>query len=119
MLKVNFSGKVEKRNYTKGELNGPATITWQTGDVFEFSYKNGNMEVTSDHYNQSARVIIVLQGNAVFHSHTGLSEQRSYVDGVCHGPGKARPSLVNTLNNLRPLASHSDHTPGGFRGEDV
>ena len=40
-----FSGKVEKRNYTKGELHGPATITWQTGDVFEFSYKNGNMEV--------------------------------------------------------------------------
>ena len=27
-----------------------------------------------------------LQGNAVFHSHTGLSEQRTYVDGVCHGP---------------------------------
>ena len=119
MLKVIFSGKVEKRNYTKGELNGPATITWQTGDVFEFSYKNGNMEVTSDHYNQSVRVIIVLQGNAVFHSHTGLSEQRSYVDGVCHGPGKAGPSLVNTLNNLRSLASHSDHTPGGLRGEDV
>ena len=43
-----FSGKVEKRNYTKGELHGPATITWQTGDVFEFSYKNGNMEVISD-----------------------------------------------------------------------
>ena len=40
-----FSGKVEKRNYTKGELHGPATITWQTGDVFEFSYKNGNMEL--------------------------------------------------------------------------
>ena len=48
ILKVTFSGKVEKRNYTKGELHGPATITWQTGDVFEFSYKNGNMEVTSD-----------------------------------------------------------------------
>ena len=48
-----FSGKVEKRTYTKGELNGPATITWQTGDVFEFSYKNGNMEVTtSDDYDQ-------------------------------------------------------------------
>ena len=50
LLKEMFSGKVEKRNYTKGELNGPATITWQTGDVFEFSYKNGNMEVTSDDY---------------------------------------------------------------------
>ena len=36
---------MEKRNYTKGELNGPATITWESGDVFEFSYKNGNMEV--------------------------------------------------------------------------
>ena len=22
----------------------------------------------------------------MFHSHTGLSEQRTYVDGVCHGP---------------------------------
>ena len=28
----------------------------------------------------------MFQGNAVFHSHTGLSEQRTYVDGVCHGP---------------------------------
>ena len=51
-----FSGKVEKRNYTKGELNGPATITWQTGDVFEFSYKNGNMEVTS-----AVAVIIIIR----------------------------------------------------------
>ena len=32
------------------------------------------------------RVSDVLQGSAVFHSHTGLSEQRTYVDGVCHGP---------------------------------
>ena len=56
MLKVIFSGKVEKRNYTKGELNGPATITWQTGDVFEFSYKNGNMEVTS-----AVAVIIIIR----------------------------------------------------------
>ena len=41
----------------QGELNGPASITWQSGDVFEFSYKNGNME-----------------GNAVFHSHTGTKK---------------------------------------------
>ena len=39
------SGKVEKRNYEKGELNGPATITWPSGDVFEFSYNAGKMEV--------------------------------------------------------------------------
>ena len=38
------SGKVEKRNYTKGELHGPATISWSTGDVFEFSYRAGTME---------------------------------------------------------------------------
>ena len=31
-------------------------------------------------------MIRVLQGSAVFHSHTGISEQRTYVDGVCHGP---------------------------------
>ena len=53
-----FSGKVEKRNYTKGELNGPATITWQTGDVFEFSYKNGNMEVTSDQCTMAVMIMI-------------------------------------------------------------
>ena len=39
------SGKVEKRLYEKGELNGPATITWPSGDVFEFSYNAGKMEV--------------------------------------------------------------------------
>ena len=39
------SGKVEKRSYVKGELNGPATITWPSGDVFEFSYNAGKMEV--------------------------------------------------------------------------
>ena len=26
------------------------------------------------------------QGTGTFHSHTGISEQRTYVDGVCHGP---------------------------------
>ena len=35
---------MEKRNYTKGELHGPATISWSTGDVFEFSYRAGTME---------------------------------------------------------------------------
>jgi hypothetical protein len=36
---------VEKRTYQKGELNGPAIITWASGDSFEFNYINGKMEV--------------------------------------------------------------------------
>ena len=44
------SGKVEKRLYEKGELNGPATITWPSGDVFEFSYNAGKMEVRNRYY---------------------------------------------------------------------
>ena len=44
----------------------------------------------------SEGVILVLQGNAVFHSHTGLSEQRTYVDGVCHGPATLTTPQVNT-----------------------
>ena len=28
----------------------------------------------------------ISQGTGTFHSHTGISEQRTYVDGVCHGP---------------------------------
>ena len=46
------SGKVEKRSYEKGELNGPATITWPSGDVFEFSYNGGKMEVRLCFVNQ-------------------------------------------------------------------
>ena len=37
--------KVEKRTYEKGELNGPAVISWNSGDSFEFSYVGGKMEV--------------------------------------------------------------------------
>ena len=44
------SGKVEKRLYEKGELNGPATITWPSGDVFEFSYNAGKMEVRNKYF---------------------------------------------------------------------
>ena len=70
--------KVEKRNYQKGELNGPAAISWPrcyhysddsgavhggvhgvnmyfdgyqlffSGDSFEFNYSNGKMEVLSN-----------------------------------------------------------------------
>ena len=50
-------------------MNGPATITWPSGDVFEFCYCGGSM-----------------QGTGTFHSHTGVSEERTYIDGVCHGP---------------------------------
>ena len=38
--------QVEKRHYVKGELNGPATISWTSGDSFEFSYCNQKMEVS-------------------------------------------------------------------------
>lgn len=91
------SGKVEKRNYTKGELHGPATISWSTGDVFEFSYRAGTMEGEDKYF--STKLIFSLftvhAGNAVFHSHTGLSEERSYVDGVCHGPATLRTPQVS------------------------
>ena len=42
---TNLSIQVEKRTYDKGELNGPAVITWDSGDSFEFSYCAGKMEV--------------------------------------------------------------------------
>ena len=49
------SGKVEKRSYEKGELNGPATITWPSGDVFEFSYNGGKMEVRPKNFNKESK----------------------------------------------------------------
>ena len=39
--------------------------------------------------------MVYAAGNAVFHSHTGLSEERSYVDGVCHGPATLRTPQVS------------------------
>ena len=34
--------QVEKRMYEKGELHGPATISWPSGDSFEFNYCIGS-----------------------------------------------------------------------------
>ena len=46
-------------------------------------------------------MVTVHAGNAVFHSHTGLSEERSYVDGVCHGPATLRTPQVSHVTRTR------------------
>ena len=38
-----------------------------------------------------------MEGIGVFHSHTGITEQRSYIDGICHGPATLHTPQVYTL----------------------
>ncbi len=70
--------QVEKRTYQKGELNGPAIITWASGDSFEFNYINGKMEVTKIYYNFLAFILTLYvsrcmdTGNLFFQWKVGL-----------------------------------------------
>ena len=41
-----------------------------------------------------------LQGTGTFHSHTGISEERTYVDGICHGPAALHTPQGDTEDRM-------------------